>query len=155
MIAGKGRLEAFWSGPIPADVEIRNRLIGDEEAIDLFCRCGLVVLPYRDATQSALVAAAYAFHKPVIVTDTGALPEYVEPGQTGWVVPPGDARALAECLSDALSDPERLRRMGDAGRAWYERERARARETLNEMLEQVASMPSSPRVLGGDPGLDT
>jgi len=139
VIAGKGRLEACWSGPLPEGVEVRNRLIGDEEAIDLFTRCGLVVLPYRDATQSALVAAAYAFRKPVIVTEAGALPEYVEPGRTGWVVPPGDAQALAECLSDALSDPERLQRMGEAGRAWYERERARARETLGEMARDLVA----------------
>jgi glycosyltransferase involved in cell wall biosynthesis len=49
-----------------------------------------LVLPYRDATQSALVAHAYFFRKPAIVTRTGALPEYVVEGETGWVVPRAD-----------------------------------------------------------------
>lgn len=40
---------------LPAQVEVSNRFIDDEEAIDLFWRCGLVVVPYLDATQSALI----------------------------------------------------------------------------------------------------
>ena len=129
-LAGSGDLARVWDGPLPAGVALRNRLIDDPEALDLFRRCGLLVLPYRDATQSALIAAAYFFRKPVIVTDVGALPEYVDEGRTGWVVPPGDPAALAACLAHALADPAGLERMGAAGRAWYERERAREWETL-------------------------
>jgi len=81
----------------------------------LFRSACLLVLPYRDATQSALVAAAYTFGLPVIVTDTGALAEYVVEGETGWIVPPGDARALASALRAALADPGRLSAMGLAG----------------------------------------
>ena len=80
VIAGRGSLSGLWAGPLPRNVELRNHLISDEEAIDLFRRCGLVVLPYLDATQSALIAAAYHFRKPVVVTRTGALPEYVLDG---------------------------------------------------------------------------
>ena len=123
VIAGPGRLERLVEGPLPANVEVRDHLVDDEEAIDLFARCGLVVLPYVEASQSALVAAAYVFHKPVVVTRAGALPEYVVEGETGWVVPPGDAGALGRTVGAALADPERLARMGQAGRAWYERQR--------------------------------
>ena len=79
--------------PLPPGVELRDRRIADDEAEALFRSAAVLVLPYRDATQSALVAAAYAFGVPVIVTDVGALPEYVvrcdRPGETGWVVPAG------------------------------------------------------------------
>ena len=88
--------------PLPPGVELRDRRIADDEAEALFRSAAVLVLPYRDATQSALVAAAYAFGVPVIVTDVGALPEYVvvsrwrpAPDETGWVVPAGDAGALA------------------------------------------------------------
>jgi phosphatidylinositol alpha-1,6-mannosyltransferase len=54
-------------------------------------------------------------------------------GETGWVVPPGDAAALAE----ALGDPARLARMGEAGRAWYERQRRREEQTLQEMYARA------------------
>jgi len=123
VIAGPGRLERYVRGRLPANVELRSGLVGDDEAMDLFRRCGLVVLPYVEASQSALVAAAYSFHKPALVSRAGALPEYVVEGQTGWVVPPGDPQALAEALAVALADPQRLASMGRAGRAWYEQQR--------------------------------
>ncbi|MBC8450483.1 MAG: glycosyltransferase [Chloroflexi bacterium] len=137
VLAGPGSLEALWPRPLPTGVEVRNRLIGDEESLDLFRRCGLLALPYLDATQSALVAAAYFFRKPVLVTRTGALPEYVQDGRTGWVVEPGDAAALADCLAEALAGPARLARMGAAGRAWYDEQRTLERETMLAMYERV------------------
>jgi len=137
VLAGPGDLSALWCGPLPQGVEVHNRLIADEEAIDLFRRCGLVVLPYVDATQSALIAAAYYFRKPVIVTRTGALPEYVEDGQTGWVVEPGHPASLARCLEEMLGDPIRLAQMGSAGRTWYDAYRATEMRTLLEMYQQL------------------
>lgn len=134
IVAGRGELEQA----APQNVEVRNRLMGDAEAIDLFQRCSLVVLPYRDATQSALIAAAYFFGKPVIVTRTGALPEYVNDGVTGWIIEPGNAPLLAECLNDALPDPVRLQQMGQAGQAWYEAQYRSESSTLRRMYECVA-----------------
>jgi glycosyltransferase involved in cell wall biosynthesis len=123
---------------LPPAVELRNRRIGDTEAASLFQDSHLLVLPYRDATQSALVAAAYSFGLPVIVSDAGALPEYVLPGETGWVVPAGDVRVLAQTLSLALSDPERLRRMGQAGYEWYLQQRQTETATLSELYAGVS-----------------
>ena len=130
VLAGQGDLAGLWPRPLPPGVEVRPRRIDDAEAIDLFRRCGLLVLPYLDASQSALVAAAYAFRKPVLVTHTGALPEYVQEGVTGWVVPPGDAAALARALQAALSDPARLAVMGQAGWQWYQRQRVQEYQAL-------------------------
>ena len=121
--AGPGSLRGLARGILPPGLEVRNHLIQDDEAVDLFARCGLVVLPYIEASQSALVAAAYFFEKPVIVTRVGALPEYVVHGQTGWIIPPGDPHALAGVLRAALPDPACLARLGRAGRAWYDRQR--------------------------------
>lgn len=129
VVAGAGALDS----PLPPGVVLRRERIGDGEALDLFRRCGLLVLPYRDATQSALVAAAYAFRKPVLVTRTGALPEYVQEGVTGWVVPPGDATALSQALAAALADPSRLARMGAAGRHWYEAQRSLEYQALLDL----------------------
>jgi glycosyltransferase involved in cell wall biosynthesis len=143
VVAGPGRLERLGCGPLPANVEVRQRLIEDGEAVELFRRCGLVVLPYVEASQSALVAAAYFFRKPAIVTRAGALAEYVVEGgpqdQTGWAIPPGDAAALAETLQAALGDPARLARLGAAGRAWYERQSQAEGIALEEMYAVVAT----------------
>ncbi len=103
----------------------------DALAWDLFRRCRALVLPYTGATQSALPAAAYAFGKPVVVSDSGALPECVVPGVTGWVTPAGDAAALAATLATVqATDPAVLAAMGDAGRAWRATQRARERAEL-------------------------
>jgi glycosyltransferase involved in cell wall biosynthesis len=138
VIAGRGDLSGFWPGPLPEGVEVRNHLIDDDEALDLFYRCGVLVLPYIDATQSALVAAAYYFGKPVIVTRTGALPEYVEKGRTGYVVEPGQAEPLARSLEALLGDPDKLARMGAAGRAWYDEQRTEEECVLLQMYDRTA-----------------
>lgn len=137
IVAGPGTAAPMRQAPLPGNLELRNRLIGDDEAIDLFRRCGVVVLPYVEASQSALVAAAHFFHKPVIVTRAGALPEYVSDGETGWIVPANEVDALAQALEDALSDPERLARMGGAGRTSYERWRQDEGVALRQMYANV------------------
>jgi glycosyltransferase involved in cell wall biosynthesis len=137
VVVGPGELGALWTRSLPRGVEVHNGLIGDKQTLDLFRRCGLLVLPYRDATQSALVGHAYYFRKPVIVTRTGALPEYVVEGKTGWLVPPKDPQALADALEEALSDPVRLARMGEAGREWYDRERKAEEMTLQQMYARL------------------
>ena len=138
VIAGPGRLDDVVRDPLPAGVEVRAGLVADGEAVDLFRRCGLLVLPYVEASQSALVAAAYFFRKPVLVTRVGALAEYVVEGQTGWLVPPRDPQALAQALQAALSDPERLARLGRAGGAWYERQREQEGATLQALYSRLA-----------------
>lgn len=138
IIAGFGDLSQYWGGSLPARLEIHNRQINDEEAMDLFCRCGLVVLPYIDASQSALIAAAYYFRKPVIVTRTGALPEYVREGETGFIVEPDHPAALARCLERVLDDPVRLERMGSSGRAWYEVQRKAQETTLMQVYTHLS-----------------
>jgi glycosyltransferase involved in cell wall biosynthesis len=138
VIAGPGRLERCVRGALPADVQVRPGLAGDEEAVEWFRRCSLVVLPYVEASQSALVAAAYFFAKPVLVSRVGALPEYVVEGETGWVIPPGDPQALADALAEALADPQRLARMGRAARAWYEQQRQAEGTALQAMYTRLA-----------------
>ena len=138
VVAGPGDLNGLWAGPLPARLELRNHLVGDREALDLFRRCGLVVLPYVEASQSALVAAAYYFRKPVLVTRTGALPEYVVEGSTGCVVEPAHATGLARTLDRMLADKAGLMRMGMAGRAWYEARRCEETAALSKLYRELA-----------------
>jgi glycosyltransferase involved in cell wall biosynthesis len=139
VLAGPGDISSLWAGAVPANVVLRNELIGDEEALDLFRRCSLLVLPYTDATQSALIAAAYYFHKPVIVSRIGALPEYVVDQETGFVVEPGHPPSLERALEIALAEPNRLRRMGDAGRDWYDHRRLEEWGALMRMYLRAAA----------------
>ena len=137
VLAGKGKLPDKWRGGLPPNVELRNRLILDDEAEQLFVDCSLLALPYWDATQSALIGAAYYFSKPVIATRTGALPEYIIEGQTGWLIPPKQPNVLAKVLAEALADPSRLSQMGLAGRHWYDKQRKQETANLLDLYQCV------------------
>lgn len=138
VLAGPGQLETLWKDPLPAGIEVRNSLIQDEEALTLFQRCALLVLPYVGATQSALIPAAYFFHKAVLTTSSGALHEYVEPGVTGWVVEPRHPQSLARALTEALSDFDQLMNMGRAGRRWYDEHREMESAAVQQMYTRLA-----------------
>ena len=102
--------------------EIINEFIPDEEIAQLFQRAKLVVLPYIEASQSGIIAIAYAFKKPVIVSSVGSIPEVVDHGKTGLLVPPGDAKALAEAIIELLKDDRLREEMGNNAFAKMEQE---------------------------------
>lgn len=82
-----------------------------ERLCALFRDAAVVVLPYVEASQSGVVATASAFHKPVVASAVGGIPEDVVEGVTGLLVPPGDPLTLAGALTELLTDPARRARM--------------------------------------------
>lgn len=79
-------------------IELYDGYIPDKEVEKFFAASDVVVLPYESATQSGIVQIAYGFEKPVIATDVGGLPEVVIHEKTGYIVPPKDSDALADCI---------------------------------------------------------
>lgn len=92
--------------------EVHNDYIPDEAVAPLFQRATVVVLPYIDASQSGIIPVAYAFKKPVIVTDVGSIAEVVEQGKTGVIIPPKDEKALADAVITLLSNTQARDEMG-------------------------------------------
>ena len=76
-----------------------DRYVPNEEVGLYFSAADVVVLPYREATQSGIIQIAFGFGVPVITTDVGGLGEVVRHGKTGFVVPPDDPRALADAVT--------------------------------------------------------
>jgi glycosyltransferase involved in cell wall biosynthesis len=72
-----------------------DRYVPNEDLPLYFAAADLVMVPYLAATQSGVIQIAYAFGKPVVATTVGGIPEVVTPDRTGYLVPPGDAPALA------------------------------------------------------------
>jgi glycosyltransferase involved in cell wall biosynthesis len=62
-----------------------------------------------------------AMEKPVVCTATSGNPELVQDGETGWLVPPGDAAALAGAIVEVLQNPREAKRRARAGRKKVER----------------------------------
>lgn len=95
--------------------EIINEYIPDEKVAELFQKSRIVVLPYIEASQSGIIPIAYAFKKPVVVTDVGSIPEVVDNGITGLIVPPKDPEALADAILQLLKDEKTRKKMGENG----------------------------------------
>jgi len=76
------------------------------------------VLPSFAENMPVVIMEAFAQGRPVISTYIAGIPELVTPSQTGWLVPSGDAAALADAIKDMLTkSPEELAAMAAAGRA--------------------------------------
>jgi glycosyltransferase involved in cell wall biosynthesis len=76
----------------------------------------IVAHPSLNDGRSVAVLEAMAWGRPVVATRVGGLPELVVDGETGRLVPPADAAALAQALLDLIADPAGRQRMGRAGR---------------------------------------
>jgi glycosyltransferase involved in cell wall biosynthesis len=118
MIAGEGEDFAPYRRMMihPENFIISNEYIAHDKCAELFRRASVVVLPYIDASQSGVIPVAYTFAKPVVATTVGGLPEAVDHGRTGYLVPPRDERALAEAIVRLLRDKELRRQLGVNGR---------------------------------------
>jgi glycosyltransferase involved in cell wall biosynthesis len=92
---------------------VHNYRIPYKEGAELFQRCSVVVLPYIDASQSGVIPTAYGFKKPVVVTDVGSIPEIVDDGVTGFIVPSKDPIALADAIIKLLKDDGLRKQMGE------------------------------------------
>ncbi len=98
-------------------------------------RC--VVLPSLSEGLPVCVLEAMAFSKPVVASRIGGIPEIVEDGRTGMLVPPADSRALAEAIHALLSDAALAERMGQAGRQRLQQHFS-AGQTIERMEELYA-----------------
>jgi glycosyltransferase involved in cell wall biosynthesis len=108
-----------------------------------YALCGLAIAPSLDPEAFGRTAVEpQAMGLPVIAADHGATRETVVPGQTGWLVKPGDAEAWAEALQAAIAlGPEGRARMGRAAA-----ERARRLYSVEAMC--AATLAVYARVLG-------
>ncbi|MCK4376217.1 MAG: glycosyltransferase, partial [Candidatus Brocadiae bacterium] len=73
--------------------------------------------------------------KPVVASAVGGIPELVEDGVTGYLVPPRDPAAIAEALINVLKDRATAARMGMAAR-----ERVRSRFNVQRMVRETVAM---------------
>ena len=122
-VAGGGSLRAALDERI-AELGIgRVELLGfvsDDDLVDRFAgACGVVYVP-RDEDYGYVTLQAFRSGKPVITThDAGGVLEWVVDGENGFIVDPEPA-AIADAIDRLVADPERTRRMGEAGRARVE-----------------------------------
>jgi glycosyltransferase involved in cell wall biosynthesis len=98
----------------------------------------LLVHPARWEGFGLAVLEAMLAGKPVVASRVSSIPELVVDGETGLLVPPDDADALADALLSVLADPARAAAMGEAGLA-----RARSEFSVPTMAERTAAIYAS------------
>lgn len=121
-VAGKWSLpagaKAAWLSAARADgrLALYDGTLEPARVRDLLCAADLLVLPYREATQSGVGFAALRYGLPMVVTSAGALPELLpEELRERWVVPPRSPERLAEAIAAFFARPRGEREALGAG----------------------------------------
>jgi glycosyltransferase involved in cell wall biosynthesis len=132
----RARTDALGLGGVVRFVGYRRDMDTVYPAVDL------LVLPSLSEGLPMVALEAMARGIPVVATRVGGVPEVVEDGHSGMLVPSADPRALARAVITLLLDPVRRRVMGGAGRERVARGfsiRARAERVLS-LYEDVTSL---------------
>jgi len=126
------RLTLIGDGPERAALEAEARAGGaadriafagartQQEVAETLARADLFVLPSFAEGVPVVLMEAMASGLPVVATRIAGIPELVEDGISGRLVPPGNQAALTEAIATLLADPEAAAAMGRAGRAKVE-----------------------------------
>lgn len=102
-------------------VQFHGRLIR-EKVMELLCRADVLAAPSVPTSNGrregipVVLMEAMGSGVPVVASAISGIPELVEDGRTGLLIPPRDAQALADALARMHSDPDLRRRLGQAGR---------------------------------------
>lgn len=107
----------------PGKFEIHEGFVSGEQLAATFQRASIVALPYLTASTSGILMTAMAFGKAVVATNVGCLPEYVQDGITGILVPPQDEEKLAQAIIQLLENDEQRTRLGRNAADWITRQR--------------------------------
>jgi glycosyltransferase involved in cell wall biosynthesis len=135
---GHARLELATRHPveIPPELGVRYPSRSHREMCDLYRRGQVVAMALRrnlHVSGVTVALEAMACGRPVVVTDTPGIRDYVTDGETGLLVAPDDPSALATSVAELLLDPARAAALGAAGRRAVE-----ARFTTETMARQLA-----------------
>lgn len=135
------RFAAVGQGPLVAEVAAlhaslglgdRFRLLGFRRDVhDLMAAADVFTLSSAHEGLPVAVMEAFACGLPVVATSVGGLPQQVEHGVHGLLVPPGDTEALATALTTMAGDADLRGRMGEAAR-----ERSTAYDIRRAVAEQ-------------------
>lgn len=123
-MGGDGDLAAMQEKIDALGVTQQVELLGwvqGEQKLGLLDSCRIYVLPSYMEGLPMSILEAMAHGVPVIATAIGGIPDAIEDGVEGYLLAPGDAAGLADCIERLLNDAALAQRMGAAGRRKVER----------------------------------
>jgi glycosyltransferase involved in cell wall biosynthesis len=138
-------LEIAGDGPLEPQLRAAVARLGLGEAVaflgrvapptPVYERAQVVVVPSFGEGFGMVALEAMERGRAVVASDVGGLPEIVEAGETGLVVPSGDSAALANAIVELARDPARAAAFGAAGR-----ERALAAFSQERCTERIEAL---------------
>ncbi len=91
---------------LQAHVKLVPEYVSFEDMAGYFYSSDIVILPYYSGWNSGVISSAFSFKKPVIATDVAGFKDVIEDGKTGVIVPPKDAKSLAEQIVKLLKNKQ-------------------------------------------------
>ncbi|MEX2408233.1 MAG: glycosyltransferase family 4 protein, partial [Rhodovibrionaceae bacterium] len=133
----RGAVETAFAA-LGGRVEFRGT-VGEAALPEILAGCDLCVWPAINEAYGMALLEAEAAGLPVVAGRSLGVPAVVAEGETGLLVPPGDAAAFAQAVRALLSDPERCRRLGRAAARKVRRDHdlAAAARTLDSILQDL------------------
>lgn len=117
LVAGSGESERFMAGVREAGLENIVEYIGPvfgQDKEDAFCRADFVLLPSHFEGLPICILEGAVRSMPAIATTVGGVPEFIVDGKNGLLIPPHNARALADALAVYVEHPEQIKEQGAA-----------------------------------------
>jgi glycosyltransferase involved in cell wall biosynthesis len=133
LLAGDGKLRPSLE-KLAAELKVEDvvQFVGwQSDTVGFLRQIDVMAMPSLWEAFGLSAAEAMAIEKPVIASGVDGLPEVVEDGVTGILVPPAEPQPLANAILELAADPERRRVMGVEGR-----NRVEALFSLDSMIER-------------------
>jgi len=137
LVVGEGRMERELKG-LARSLGMADRVIflGFRDDIPAVMEASdVLALPSLCEGFGYVLVEAMASGKPVVATNVSSMPEIVENGRTGFLVPPADHRELAGALRRVLGDGALAENMGSLGR-----ERVREKFSIGRMVDELEGL---------------
>jgi glycosyltransferase involved in cell wall biosynthesis len=138
VFVGKGDLDLdLRAQALQVSANGRVKFLGWREDIDeIMPVFDMLVLPSLNEGMGRVLVEAMAAGKPVVASRVGGIPDLVQHGETGYLVPPADEKALADSIKKLLDDPGKAWEMGQQGK---ERCQQFSLEAMIEKLDDLYS----------------
>ncbi len=143
-IAGSGDLGPYRAAMARLEgLHVHNGWIGDDEIPAILERADIMVLPYVEASQSGVAAAAVAAGLPMVATPVGGLTEQVSDGVTGTIAAGMSAQELADAIARLVREPALYNACSEGGlrQALGELSWEAVAGRVANVLREVATMP--------------
>lgn len=121
-------------------VRVINKFVPNEEVGKYYAAADAVILPYRSATQSAVLNVSYSFRKPVIATNVGGLGEFIKDNHTGIIVDHGNPEEITKGIIRYYKAQEKI----NFGSNIEEYLSGRDFNKIPELLDQIISDAAQP-----------